>query len=130
MAEPVRIAGGYIDGDDNEGYHAQVDRNGNLRVREGHYAFLNYVSEDTNFQVGDSPATFDFNLAASRNAIDGWIVCDEAGDIQVDFSRDGLTFGEKFTMKSGEIVHLLRLDIDKIRVTHTGTDSFYRIFLI
>ena len=60
MAEPVRIAGGNIDGVDAEGHHAQVDKNGNLHTREGHYDFDNKVYEDTSFVTGDSPVVHDF----------------------------------------------------------------------
>ncbi len=129
MANRVRITGGSIDGDSNEGRDAQVDVNGNLRVREGHFNGLNKAYEDTSFVSGDSPATHSFNTDTGRNAIDGWLICDGAGNVQIDFSQDGVTFGDKFTVKKGEVVDLLRLNINKIRVTHVS-DSAYRIFLI
>lgn len=130
MAAPIRIAGGYIDGDNNEGHHAQVDKNGNLRVREGHHGYLNKTYEDTSFVALDSPVVHDFNTDTGRNAVDGWLICDGPGDISVDFTRDGTTYGDQWTMKSKDVVDLLRLDINKIRITHSGTDSAYRIFLI
>ncbi len=130
MAERVRITGGNIDGDNNEGRDAQVDQWGNLRVREGVYKADNKAYEDTSFVAGDSPQTHDFNNDKGRNAIDGYIICDGSGNIQVDVSRDGLSYGDKWTMKKGERVNLLHFDIDKIRVTHTGADSAYRINLI
>jgi len=76
MAQRVKICGGNIDGDDNEGRDAQVDANGNIRVREGHFEGLNKTYEDASFITGDSPATHDFNDDAGRNAIDGWIICE------------------------------------------------------
>jgi len=130
MAEPVRIEGGLVDGVDSRGHHAQVDKNGNLHVREGYHNFDNKTYEDSSFEVGDSPATHDFYGDTGRYSVDGWIVCDGAGDIQVDVSRDGISYGDKFTMKQDEIVDLLRMKISKIRITHTGTDSAYRIYLI
>ncbi|MAF43722.1 MAG: hypothetical protein CMI54_06105 [Parcubacteria group bacterium] len=129
MAERVRITGGDIDGSDNEGHDAQVDKKGNLRVREGIYDFDNITYEDTSFVTGDSPATHDFNADAGRNAVDGYIICDGAGNIQVDVSRNGIAFGSKFTMKKGERVNLAHFNIDKIRVTWVS-DSAYRINLI
>ena len=129
MAEPVRIMGGNIDGDSNEGRQAQVDANGNLRVREGHFDFDNKSYEDTNFVTGSSPATHNFNNDTGRNSVDGWIVCDGDGDIQVDISRDGISYGNKMTMKSGEIIDLLRWKVNKIRVTWVS-DSAYRIVLL
>ena len=131
MAEPIRIVGKNDDRWSNEGICANVDSLGNLFVREGPYAGLNQTYEDSNFQSGDSPATHDFYTdSGGKYAVDGYIICDGAGNIQVDYTRDGLTYGDKWTMKPGERVSLLRLDIKKIRVTHTGTDSAYRINLI
>lgn len=129
MAQRVRITGGNIDGYDNEARDAQVDELGNLRVREGVWEYTGKSYEDSSFVAGDSPATHSFNTDTGRNAVDGWIVCDGAGDIQVDYSINGVTFSDKFTMKKNEIVDLLRLNINKIRITHV-TDSAYRIFLI
>ncbi len=129
MAERVRITGGNIDGVDNEGRDAQVDQWGNLRVREGMYDFDNKVYEDASFATGDSPQTHDFNSDASRNAVDGYIICDGPGNIQVDISRDGISYGAKWTMKKGERVNLQHFNIDKIRITWVS-DSAYRINLI
>lgn len=131
MAQPVRIIGKSDARNTNEAIQAQVDSLGNLHVREGAFPGLNQTYEDTSFEAGDSPATHDFYTDSSgRWAIDGWIICDGDGDIQVDYTRDGITYGDKWTMKVGEIVDLSRLDIKKIRITHTGSDSAYRIFLI
>ncbi len=130
MPEAIRIIGHKSDRDDNEYLQAQVDPLGNLHVREGAYPGLNKTYEDASFAVGDSPAAHDFYTDTGRYASDGYIICDGPGDIQVDYTRDGLTYGDKWVMKSGEQVSLLRLDIKKIRVTHSGTDSAYRIFLV
>ena len=129
MPQPVRIIGKSDSRDENEAIQAQVDTLGNLHVREGAYPGLNKTYEDTSFVVGDSPAVHDFYADTDRWAIDGWVICDGPGDIQVDYTRDGITYGDKFTMKEGETVDLLRLDIKKIRVTHVD-DSAYRIFLV
>tara|TARA_Y100000310_G_C20350556_1_gene654138 strand:- start:48 stop:425 length:378 start_codon:yes stop_codon:yes gene_type:complete len=125
MAEPVRI----VFGSDNEGIQAQGDANGNLLVREGQYDFDNKVYEDTSFVVGESPVTHDFESDTGRTAIDGYIICDGPGNIQVDISRDGIAYGDKWVMKKGERVNLAHFKIDKIRVTHVA-DSAYRINLI
>ena len=130
MAARVRITGKNTDRDSNEAIDAQVDSLGNLHVREGAYPGLNKTYEDSSFEAGDSPVTHDFYGDTGKYASDGYIICDGSGDIQVDYSRDGITYGDKFTMKSGETVDLLRLDIKKIRVTHTGSDSAYRIMVI
>jgi hypothetical protein len=130
MPQPVRIIGHNDDRSDNEAIQAQVDELGNLHVREGAYPGLNQTYEDTSFKAGDSPATHDFYTDVGRYVVDGYIICDGPGDIQVDYTRDGITYGAKWTMKSDEKMSLIRLDIKKIRITHTGTDSSYRINLI
>lgn len=130
MAEPVRIHGGNIGGKNNEGKQAQVNDHGALFTTLGNVNESNKVYEDTSFVVGDSPAVHNFESDMGRTAVDGYIVCDGAGNIQVDISRNGLTYDEKFTMKIGEICELDGLVISKIRITHTGTDSAYRINLI
>lgn len=130
MAERVRITGGNMGGLNNEGRDAQVDVNGNLHVREGVHNFLNKTYENTSFDSGDSPETCSFHADTGRNAVDGWIQCDGPGNIQVDYSMDGLLYGDKFTVKKNESVDLLRMNINKLRITHTGEDSAYRVFLI
>jgi formylmethanofuran dehydrogenase subunit A len=130
MAEAVRIVGHKSDRDENEMLQAQVDTLGNLHVREGTYPGLNQTYEDASFVTGDSPVTCDFYTdSGGKRAVDGYIICDGPGSIQVDYSRDGLTYGAKWTMKTGERVNLLRLDIQKIRVTWVSNSS-YRINLI
>lgn len=130
MAEPVRIVGHRSDRDSNEQLQAQVDTLGNLHVREGTYPGLNQTYEDTSFTAGDSPAVHDFYTdSGGKYAVDGYIICDGDGAIQVDYTRDGITYGDKWTMKTGEKVALLRLDIKKIRVTFVA-NSAYRINLI
>jgi len=129
MANAVRIIGHDDDRSSNEHLQAQVDTLGNLMVREGVRPGLPKTYEDTSFVTGESPATHDFFVDAGRYAQDGFIVCDGAGNIQVDITRDGVTYSDKWTMKSGEIVDLERLDIKKIRVTWVS-DSAYRILLV
>ena len=91
---------------------------------------LNKAYEDTAFVVGSSPAIHDFNADQGYNSLQGWITCDGPGDILVAFSRDGTTYGDNWTMFNGENTDLKGLDIHSIRITHTGTDSAYRIFLV
>lgn len=113
------------------GQPLEVDVNGNLLVSQATYTGLvNKSYEDTSFVAGDSPATIDFNADAGRNSIDGWIICDGVGDISVEISADGATFGDPFTMKNGENAILNNFDIDTVRISHTGTDSAYRVVLI
>lgn len=87
----------------------------------------NAVFEDTSFVAGDSPATHDVNTALGQNGQDGYIICDGAGDILVEVSADGATYGDQWTQKAGEVVSLKGMSVDTIRITHSGTDSAYRI---
>lgn len=80
--------------------------------------------------AGNSPITLDFNSDAGRNAKDGWINCDGTGDMLVAFSRDGITYGDNWTMKQGENTGTRNFDIDSVRITHSGTDCTYRVVLI
>jgi len=87
--------------------------------------------EDSNFQVGDSPAVHDVNAAlGGHNGHDGYITCDGAGDITVEFSPDGVTYGDAHTLKSAETISLEGLNIDLIRITRVSADSSYRVFVV
>lgn len=129
MPQRVRITGKSDVRYSNEAIDAQVDRLGNLMTREGALPGLNETYEGI-VTVGNSPVTCDFNNDSGRNAMEGWIINDGDGDIQVDYSRDGISFGDKFTVKKGESVDLLRLDIDKLRITRVSADASYRVFLV
>ena len=129
MPQCVRIVGHLTDREDHEQLQAQVDTLGNLHVREGTYPGLNQTYEDTSFETGDSPQTHDFYTDSGKRAVDGYIINDGPGDIQVDYSRDGINYGDKWIMKKGERASLVRLDIHKIRITWVSNSS-YRVNLI
>lgn len=90
---------------------------------------VNKSYEDTSFVAGDSPKLIDFNADAGRNAREGWVTCDGLGNILVAFSRDGITFGDNWTVKPGESTNLANFDIDTLRITWVA-DSAYRVVLI
>ena len=132
MANRVRITGGKIDGDDNEGRDAQVDEWGNLRTREGVFKGAYKVYEDSVAGAADFN-THDFATDTGRShAIEGWLINDGEGTVTVSYSQssNALLFGESFTVKKGESVDTLRLDIARIKVTRGSADASYRIFLI
>jgi len=85
--------------------------------------------EDTSFVTGDSPATHDINTDLGRNGRDGYVICDGAGDITIEVSDDGTSYGGTHTMKRGERLSLKGLDIDRIRITWVS-DSSYRILVV
>ncbi|KKL88313.1 hypothetical protein LCGC14_1925940 [marine sediment metagenome] len=86
--------------------------------------------EDTNFTVGESPVTLDVNTDLGRNAVEGYIACDGPGDIIVTISDDGASFSSNITLKAHEVFDLQFLDVDQIKITHSGTDSAYRVVVV
>jgi len=88
-------------------------------------------SYEATLTAGVSPFIIDFNDDAGRNAKEGWITADGTGvEMTVAFSRDGTTFGDAWTLRSGENTNFQNFDIDQLRLTHTGDDIPYRIVLI
>jgi hypothetical protein len=85
--------------------------------------------EDTSFVTGDSPVVHDVNAALGRNAHDGYIVNDGAGDLQYQISNDGITYGGAHTLKQDEPVKLTGLDIDSIKITWVANCG-YRIMVV
>ena len=79
--------------------------------------------------AGVSPLIIDFNSDAGRNSKEGWVACDTQSML-VAFSRDGVTFGDNWTMKSGELTNVANFDIDQLRLTRISADAEYRIVLI
>ena len=88
-----------------------------------------FAAEDTSFGSGDSPATLDVLTDLSRFGNDGYVRCDGAGDIIVTISSDGSTFGSNTRIKQDETLTLRALKVDQIKITHSGTDSAYRVFM-
>lgn len=85
-----------------------------------------FVSEDTSFVVGDSPATLDVNTTLRRNANQGHVINDGAGSFTVAISTDGTNYGTAFTMQAGENFNLAGENVDSIRITWVA-DSSYRV---
>jgi len=91
-----------------------------------------FASEDLDFQSGDSPVVLDVAGTLGIPSIDGRLVCKSTsgtnGDILVEISADGTNYGNQFTVFYFETFPLSGLRIKKIRITHSGTDSGYRVF--
>ena len=110
-----------------------------LTDSSGRIYSINYSSEpisgrfktyaDVAFIVGDSPVTLDVNTDLGRNAKDGFIINDGAGNFTVAISDNGTTFGSDHTMKTGEVFNLAGIDIDSIKITWVA-DSSYRVLVI
>jgi len=104
----------------------RVDAGGRLSTSQ--FASGYYSVSDTSFVSGDSPVTLDINAALGRNAEMGFIICDGLGDFTIELSDDGSSFGSAFTLKDGETFSIEGMSVDSIRITHSGTDSAYRVF--
>jgi hypothetical protein len=95
---------------------------------------LNKTLEST-VNVGNSPLVYDYIGDVGFNAIKGWIICDgdSGGDpdasISVEFSRDGVTYGDAWTMFPGEQTQLSGLEIGSLRITRIAFDVDFRIWL-
>lgn len=85
--------------------------------------------KDASFVTGDSPVTLDLNTALGRNATKFAVYCDGSGDIDVQLSTDGATFGDTHTMKSGEVWSIDNISVDSIKITWVS-DSSYRVWAI
>ena len=95
------------------------------------YNFDNISYEDASFTDpgGSHLVTHSFNTDAGRNSVDGWLICDGAGSIGVEISRDGLNYGNRYTVKKGERISYERISINKVRILWSA-DSAYRINLV
>ncbi len=82
--------------------------------------------EDSSFIASDSPVILDVYTALARDIYNGEINCDGAGDIEIEISADGTTYGNATTLKANETADLTQYKIRKVKITHTGTDSSYR----
>jgi len=90
-----------------------------------------FASEDLDFQVGDSPVVLDINASLGVPSIDGKLVAKSnagnTGNILVELSSDGTNYDSQFTVFYLETFPLFGYKIKKIRITHSGTDSGYRV---
>ena len=98
----------------------------------GTYTF----AQDTSFVTGDSPVTVDVKGALGYAGIDGWFTVDGAGDIQIEITDDGTTYGDPIIILGatslggtvGESFKLTGLNIWKLRITWSA-DTAYRYFI-
>jgi len=90
-------------------------------------ARLSRAFEDTSFSA---TITLKVRRALGRNSRDGYIINDGAGDFTVKHSPDGNLWGDEHTLKKNEVYSLRKLDIHSIIITHSGTDSAYRVMVI
>ena len=85
---------------------------------------------DKSFVVGDSPAILDVNAKLVRNATEGYIINGGPGEFTVAFSTDGEVFGGENPLEGNEILTFEDISVNKLRITHGGVDSSYRVSVI
>ena len=86
-----------------------------------------FASEDLNFQAVDSPVVLDIEYGLSTHSVDGEIYCNGIGNVLVELSMDGSTYGNQFTLLAYETFSLFGYKLKSIRFTHSGADSSYRV---
>jgi len=86
--------------------------------------------EDSSFTAEESPKILDIKTDLGRIGTSGYIACDGTGDILVEFSTNGTDYGDQFTLKDNEILDLEKFRINKIRITHSGSNSAYRVMVV
>ena len=100
------------------------------RKRVQQFADGNSVAyEDTSFITGDSPAVLAVNTDLGRNGHDGYFVNDGAGNILVEISNNGTNYGGQHTIKSGEILSLTNVVVNRIRLTWVSNSSYRTLIL-
>jgi hypothetical protein len=85
--------------------------------------------EETSFTVADSPRVIDLRLDLghySRNLV---IAVDGTGDLLIEISQDGTNYGTQLRLKKDESLDSYDIAAEKVRLTHSGTDTAYRIIV-
>lgn len=82
--------------------------------------------EDQSFVTGDSPRTVDINAALGRNSSNVTLHIHGTGDVQIELSTDGVTFGTAFRGISGSAYSFSPYSVDSIRLTWIA-DTKYTI---
>lgn len=85
--------------------------------------------EDTNFLTNDSPVTLDINTALGTNATTTTVINDGPGSFSVQYSTDGVSFGDSITLKQREQLELRKVSVDSIKITWIA-NSAYRVIAI
>lgn len=98
------------------------DAEGNILKPTGNSVFF----EDDNFISGDSPVMLNLNTALGRNAVEGSVINDGPGDLTVEFSNDGESFGDEIRTETQEQIDFDEHSVHTIRITHVA-DSAYRV---
>lgn len=80
--------------------------------------------EDVSFQEADSPLVLDVLTDLGRVGHEGYFLNDGTGNILLEISGDGVTYGGSNTLRWGEQLILANLNVGKIRLTWQEDSSF------
>ncbi len=87
--------------------------------------------QDENFTAADSPVTLNINAALGEDATTAVLICDGPGDISVQISDDGVKFNTiPLLIRSQETITISSINLKLAKLTHTGSDSGYRLLAI
>jgi hypothetical protein len=86
-------------------------------------------------KVYESPITVGVNIHSifadfGYNGIQGWCVNDGDGAVKFSFSRDGITYGEEYTLRPGEQIDMNGFDVHSIKISFISVAASYRIWQI
>lgn len=73
--------------------------------------------EDSSFVTGDSPVVLDVFTDIGRAGHEGYLINDGPGDMKVEISANGTSYGGLHVLRGGEVFILENLTIRKIRLT-------------
>lgn len=82
--------------------------------------------EDSNFTTAESPIIFDIFTDLGRLAHEGYISNEGTGNLSIEISADGTTYGGIHTLNYGETMQLGNMKVNRIRMTALQGSS-YRI---
>lgn len=82
------------------------------------------VYEDTNFTSGDSPSVLDVLTDLGRTAHKGFVENVGPGDLQIEVSFDGTTYGGIYTLSGGQALSIDDEKVAKIRITYQDPTGY------
>lgn len=106
-------------------YPPVASSSGSTSVIQGSQGAGYKVYEDDNFQTGDSQAVHDIDTDLGRAAKQGYFANYGGGDVNLEISEDGVSYGDSFIVKAGTTARFENENIFRFRVTHLGTDTSY-----
>lgn len=80
--------------------------------------------EDDNFTSADTLSVLAINTDLGRLGHHGYLVNDGPGNLKIEISNDGTTYGGVHSLKRGDVFDLENLSVHKIRLTWLQNTSY------